>query len=196
MRVRGGPELYWRGSVGDPGSVQEPDCRQEEAAVAWGLGPDGPQPPARGEGPKQWVEGSLVDDEGLQVRRTALQSHSHVPALEADSSTPCPARELCVTVRSKQLEGGIQHRFTEPGLREAQHGGRREVSVPPHSNWMVWVKMCTLPQRAKTYAHGPSPKNGSNLHFLLNTLFLCPALEKTTTELLCNGLRWLSRQKS
>jgi len=42
--------------VGDPSSVHEPDCRQEEAAcVAGGLGPDGPQPPARGEGLKQFV---------------------------------------------------------------------------------------------------------------------------------------------
>jgi len=55
--------------------------------------------------------------------RTALQSHSHVPApaavgVKADSSTPHPAGELRVMVFSQQLEasqlkGGVRHRSAE-----------------------------------------------------------------------------------
>ena len=44
--------------VGVPGSVQDPICAGEETVhVAGGFGPDGPQPPARGESVKKSVTG-------------------------------------------------------------------------------------------------------------------------------------------
>ena len=39
-----------------PGLVNDPNCREEETVhVMGGFGPDGPQPPARGEGVKKPV---------------------------------------------------------------------------------------------------------------------------------------------
>jgi len=46
--------------VGDPGSIDEPDCQREKAfGVAGGLCPDGPQPPSRGEGLYRYVSQTL-----------------------------------------------------------------------------------------------------------------------------------------
>lgn len=55
-RVKGvtGGERDVRVSQGDPGSVDEPDSRQEDTvSVARALGPDGAQPPARWKAHKQ-----------------------------------------------------------------------------------------------------------------------------------------------
>ncbi|MEQ2293351.1 hypothetical protein AMECASPLE_032469 [Ameca splendens] len=46
----------WKVSMGDQGLVNVASCRREEAVfVARGFGPDGPQPPARGESLKLFV---------------------------------------------------------------------------------------------------------------------------------------------
>jgi len=134
MRVSGGSGLCSWGSVGDPGSVHEPDCRRDEAvSVVWDLGPDGPQPPARVEGPEQGVEGFAVDDEGLQVRRTALQSHSHVPApaafgVEADSSTR----------RSAPCHGPLRTAVSQPaGGPPSIHRARSPWSTTRRTKWSL-----------------------------------------------------------
>jgi len=62
---RGGSPGSDSQSVGDPGSIDEPDCRREKTfGVAGGLCPDGPQPPSRGEGLEQGVSrvGAVSDN--------------------------------------------------------------------------------------------------------------------------------------